>query len=231
MHELRNYASKFGTIEKEYLDKTLILCKQFEKQKMFKEIGNYDILVIWSFNQMAQNVNVILSQLMEIQSKGVAVYSLKDGYFHFNMNNNRLNHLTKQDHFIIANAPFEQKLKVALYHSICHNQTKYGRKVEPPIKMQTQIDVFNLFIKTKTNWEVIDIYKDETEWQSDKTQLAMKEMLENHEKYDLIVCQKLCCIHQKTSKFLKRAKAMGCDIYSLKEGYLKMEREGYVCRD
>ena len=213
MQELRNYASIFGVIEKEYLDKTLLLCKQFEKQKMFEEIGNYDVLVIWSFNQMAQNVNVILSQIMDIQSKGVAIYSVKDGYFHFD------------------NAPFEQKLKVALYHSICHNKTKYGRKIEPPISMQTQIDIFNLFVKSKTNWEVVNIYKDETEWQSDKTQIGMKEMLNNHEKYDLVICQKLCGIHQKTSKFLKRLKAMECDIYSLKEGYLKIEREGYVCRD
>lgn len=42
---LRDFASGYGTIEKEYLDKSLKKCEQEEKEKLIREIGEYDILV------------------------------------------------------------------------------------------------------------------------------------------------------------------------------------------
>lgn len=208
---LREFASDYGIVEKEYLDKSLKKCEQEKKQVMMEEIINYDVLVIKDFYHIAVNTGACISLLQRFLMLGVETHSIEDGCFTF------------------SEAPFDKKLNIAIYHAKYEDNTPSAQKQKKGncITAQTQVEVLCLFIKKKTNWKVIDVYMDEAQGQSDDKQKGLLELIKNRKKYDLVLCKDFNTIHWRTAKFCKRRNEMELDIYSIKEGYLRYERRNF----
>ncbi len=202
---LRDFASGYGTIEKEYLDKSLKKCEQEEKKKMIREIGEYDILVTKDFYHISKNTGTCIGLLQRLLSVGVRTHSIEDGSF------------------VFTDVPFNRELNVAIYHSKYIDNTPSANKWKRgnEITVQTQLEIMGLFIKQKTKWKIADVYVDEAQGQSDSKQINLLELIKNSEKYDLVLCKNFNNIHWRTAKFCKRRNDMKLDIYSLREGYLK----------
>lgn len=211
MIALREFASGYGIVEKEYLDKSIKKCEQEEKQTLMEEIINYDVLVTKDFYHIAINTGTCISLMQQFFVMGVETHSIEDGCFTF------------------SEAPFDRKLNVAIYHAKYEDNSPSAsqQKKGNCITAQTQVDVLRLFVKKKTDWNVIDVYVDEAQGQSDDKQKSLLELIENRRKYDLVLCKDFNTIHWRTAKFCKRRNGMQLDIYSIKEGYLKYEGRGF----
>lgn len=211
MIALRKFASDYGTVMKEYLDKSLKKCEQEEKQMLIEEIINYDVLVTKDFYHISVNTGTCIGLMQQFLRVGVETHSIEDGCFTF------------------TDIPFEKELKVAIYHSKYEDNAPSAQmqKKGNCITAQTQVDVLRLFVKKKTNWKIVDVYVDEAQGQSDDKQKNLLELIENREKYDLVLCKDFNTIHWRTAKFCKRRNDMQLDIYSIKEGYLKYERRNF----
>lgn len=202
---LRSFASEYGTIEKEYIDRSLKKCEQEEKKKLIQEIGEYDILVTKDFYHISKNTGTCIGVLQRFLSVGVRTHSIEDGSF------------------VFTDVPFNKELNVAIYHSKYIDNTPSANKWKRgnEITVQTQLEIMGLFIKQKTKWKITGIYVDEAQGQSDAKQVNLLELIKNSEKYDLVLCKNFNNIHWRTAKFCKRRNDMKLDIYSLREGYLK----------
>lgn len=207
MIALREFACAYGVVEKEYLDRSLKKCEQVEKRKLVREIDKYNVLVTNDFYHLSKNTGACIALMKEFLDKGIEIYSMEDGCFTF------------------VDVPFDKKYKIAIYHSkyvegtVSTTKQKRGNS----ITMQTQIDILELFVRTKTKWEIVDVYVDEAQGQSDSKQSNLLKLITNKDKYDLVLCKDFNIIHWRTAKFCKRRNEMQLDIYSLKEGYLKYE--------
>lgn len=201
---LNEFASQYGNIKQVYLDGTLKQCNQDKKKQMIKEIANYDILIMKDFYHLARNTGVCIELLQEFALQGIEVITMEDGSFSFQF----------QD------APFDKKLKICIYHS------KY--KEDGDRTIETQINIFKTFVSHKTNWEIIDIFIDEANSQSDSVQTEIFKVIENKKKYDLLLIKDFNAFHWRTAKFCHRRNELGLPIYSLKEGYLPYEKESDV---
>ncbi len=205
---LRRFASGYGTIMKEYLDKSLKKCEQKQKQELMEEIADYDVLVTKDFYHIAVNTGACISLMQKFLTMGIKTYSIEDGKFTF------------------SDTPFDRELNIAIYHAKYEDNTPSAQmqKKGNSITAHTQVDVLRLFAKKKTNWKVVDAYIDEAKGQSDDKQKNLLKLIENRKKYDLVLCKDFNTIHWRTAKFCKRRNELKLDIYSMKEGYLKYER-------
>lgn len=201
---LNEFASQYGNIKQVYLDGTLKQCNQDKKKQMIKEIANYDILIMKDFYHLARNTGVCIELLQEFALQGIEVITMEDGSFSFQF----------QD------APFDKKLKICVYHS------KY--KEDGDRTIETQRKIFKTFVSHKTNWEIIDVFVDEANSQSDKVQTEIFKVIEKKKKYDLLLIKDFNSLHWRTAKFCHRRNELGLPIYSLKEGYLPYEKESDV---
>ena len=201
---LNEFASQYGDIKQVYLDGTLKQCNQDKKKQMIKEIANYDILVMKDFYHLARNTGACFGLLQAFSLQGVKTITMEDGSFSFQF----------QD------APFDKKLKICVYHS------KY--KEDGDRTIETQINIFKTFVSHKTNWEIVNIFIDEANSQSDSVQTEIFKVIKNKEKYDLLLIKDFNSLHWRTAKFCHRRNELGLPIYSLKEGYLPYEKESDV---
>lgn len=202
MDLLQDFASSIGEVEKIYLDFTLKQSEQIQRQQMIEEISAYDILVMKDFYHLARNTGVCIELLQKFSLQGVKTITMEDGSFSF------------QD------APFDRKLKICVYHS------KYKEDVDRTI--ETQRKIFKTFVSHKTNWEIIDIFIDEANSQSDSVQTEIFKVIKNKKKYDLLLIKDFNSLHWRTAKFCHRRNELQLPIYSLKEGYLPYEKESDV---
>lgn len=200
MDLLQDFAASMGEVEKIYLDFTLKQSEQIQRQQMIEEIANYDILVMKDFYHLARNTGACIGLLQTFALKGVNTITIEDGTFSF----------------AFQNAPFDKKLKVCVYHS------KYKEDVDRTI--ETQIEIFKTFVSHKTNWEIVNISIDEANSQSDSIQTKIFKMIENKEKYDLLLLKDFNSLHWRTAKFCHRRNELQLPIYSLKEGYLPFQK-------
>ena len=204
MDLLQDFASSIGEVEKIYLDFTLKQSEQIQRQQMIEEISAYDILVMKDFYHLARNTGVCIELLQEFSLQGVKTITMEDGSFSF------------QD------APLDRKLKICVYHS------KYKEDVDRTI--ETQRKIFKTFVSHKTNWEIVDVFVDEANSQSDSVQTEIFKVIENAKqgKYDLLLIKDFNTFHWRTAKFCHRRNELQLPIYSLKEGYLLYEKESDV---
>lgn len=198
MDLLQDFAASMGEVEKIYLDFTLKQSEQIQRQQMIEEISAYDILVMKDFYHLARNTGVCIELLQEFALQGIEVITMEDRSFSF------------------QNAPFDKKLKVCVYHS------KYKEDVDRTI--ETQINIFKTFVRHKTNWEIVNIFIDEANSQSDSVQTEIFKVIKNKEKYDLLLLKDFNSLHWRTSKFCHRRNELQLPIYSLKEGYLPFQK-------
>ena len=201
---LNEFASQYGNIKQVYLDGTLKQCNQDKKKQMIKEIANYDILIMKDFYHLAKNTGVCIVVLQKFAIQGIETITMEDGSFSFQF----------------QNAPFDKKLKICVYHS------KY--KEDGDRTIETQRKIFKTFVSHKTNWKIVDVFVDEANSQSDSVQTEIFKVIENKEKYDLLLIKDFNSLHWRTAKFCHRRNQLGLPIYSLKEGYLPYKKESDV---
>ena len=60
--------------------------------------------------------------------------------------------------------------------------------------------------------------------QKDGEQIHLQELIQNKDKYDLLLVHNLNDVHWRTSNFCKVREQLHLDIYSLQEGFLKYRR-------
>ena len=180
-----------------YCDKSLLKCEQAEFNRFLSDIDKYDVLITKDFYHISKNTMKCMSVMKGLRDKGVQVHSIENGNFSW------------------EEAPFNKSLRVATY--CCRFGTPNEMKQIIPVNN----DILKLFTNKKTKWTVVDQYFDESEHQKDKEQIQLMKLIENKDKYDLILVHNLNDIHWRTANFCKVREQLHLDIYSLQEGFLK----------
>ena len=85
-------------------------------------------------------------------------------------------------------------------------------------------DILKLFIDKETAWTLTDQYYDRSLRQKDGEQVQLTKLLDNKDKFDLLLVHNLNDLHWRTSNFCKIREILGIDIYSLQEGFLKYRK-------
>ena len=198
---IRKFASDIGFDDTDlYLDKSLRKKDQLQLQALLQDVGNYNALIMKDFYHLRKNTGAFMNDLIALGSKGVNIYTIEDG------------------NFLLEKAPFEQPLRVAIYY--CGLEI-VGRSIE------LQLEIMKYFIQTYTNWKLIDEYADTSGNRVDGNQKELHKLIQNRDKYDIVLVQSFNDIHWRTAKFCKVRHQIQKDIYSMHEDmYLKYEQGG-----
>lgn len=182
-----------------YCDVSLKECEHPEFEKLMEHIDEYDVLITKDFYHLNYYTKSCMALLKELQERGVEVYSHENGCFRF------------------VEPPLAEPLRIATYFG----RTKCFKLVVKDI----QQDIYRHFVLKKTNWTIVDAYIDDKSWREDSTQPELRRLIENKDKYDLILVYSLGAIHWRTGKFCLIREEMKKDIYSLQDGYLRYQKE------
>lgn len=184
-----------------YCDKSLLKCEQSEFDRFMSDIDRYDVLVTKDFYHISKNTMKCMSVMKELREKGIQIHSIENGSFSW------------------EEASFDKPLRVATY--CC----RFGTPNEMKQIIPVHNDILKLFADKKTQWTVIDQYFDESERQNDGEQIQLMELINNKDKYDLLLVHNLNDVHWRTANFCKVREQLHLDIYSLQEGFLKYNKE------
>lgn len=200
--ELEQYASSLGfTVDAIYCDKSLKKSDHIEFKRFMNNCNRYDALITKDFYHISKNTMKAISIIKELNDKGIQVYTKENGYLSF------------------EKAPFEKQQNIATY--CC----RLGNKSDLHEILPVQNDILTLFSRKKTKWTVTDQYFDESALQKDGEQPQLVELLENKDKYDLLLIHNSNDIHWRTSKFCELRDQLQLDIYSLQEGFIPFRKE------
>ncbi|MCR5704781.1 MAG: recombinase family protein [Eubacterium sp.] len=188
------------TISEFFIDKNGLVYQQSEFDRFLSTCEQFDTLIVKDFYHLCKNTMKCLSIIRELHDKGIKIYAIKDGIIDFN------------------NVDFSKTLKVATYSR--HWRASKIQKTFVPLKN----DILNLFVNKETNWSIVDQYCDESKNEKDETQLQLASLLENKDKYDLLVVNTLHEINFKTARFIKILYELNLDVYSLQEGLIRIAR-------
>ena len=184
-----------------YCDKSLLKCEQSEFDRFMADIDRYDVLITKDFYHISKNTMKCMSVMKNLRDKGIQIHSIENGSFSW------------------EEAPFNKPLRVATY--CC----RFGAPNEMKQNIPVQNDILKLFVNKKTQWTVIDQYFDESERQNDGEQIQLMELINNKDKYDLLLVHNLNDVHWRTATFCKVREQLSLDIYSLQDGFLKYNKE------
>lgn len=199
---LESYAASLGfEVADVFCDMSLKVCEQTEYKRFINCCDQYDALITKDFYHISKNTGKFMTELLSLREKGLQVYTIENGAFFWD------------------EAPFDTPLRVATY--TCHFGTPNEMREIVPIKN----DIFTLFSSKKTNWSIIDQYYDKSFCQRDGEQKQLMELIENGNKYDLLLVHNLNDVHWRTANFCKIRERLKLDIYSLQEGFLKYRKE------
>ncbi len=199
--EFKEYAkTKDLSIDEFFIDKTTLEYQHVEFNRFLSTSEQFDVLIVKDFYHICKKTLKCLSILKELLDKGIKIYSLKDGEIKF------------------CNADFDKPLKVATYSR--HWRPSVMSKPFVPLKT----DILNLFVNKETNWFVVDQYYDECSDEKYNSQLQLMKLLENKDKYDLIIVNSLQELNHRTALFIKILYELNLDIYSLQEGLIRIAR-------
>lgn len=201
LEALKAYAESVGLdVADIYCDMSLKRSERTEFDRFLANSDQYDALVTKDFYHIAKNTGKCLGVMQQLRDKGLQIYSPENGIF------------------IWEDAPFDEPLRVATY--TCHFGTPNEMKEVIPVKN----DIFKLFTDKKTKWTLADQYYDESLHQKDGEQVQLMKLLDNKDRYDLLLVHNLNDIHWRTANFCKVREQLHMDIYSLQEGLLKYRK-------
>lgn len=198
LNRLTEFAKSLGFSEIEiFCDKSLLRSEHSEFDRFMSQADRFDALITKDFYHIAKNTGKCMSIMQELRKKNVPIYTQENGYFSW------------------EEAPFDKPLKVATY--CC----RFGTENELREIIPVQNDILTLYTKMKTNWIIVDQYFDESEHQKDGEQTELMRLLQNKDKYDLLLVHNLNDIHWRTANFCKIREQHQLDIHSLQEGFLQ----------
>ena len=202
LNALQEYAiSKGYAVSETFCDKSLLRCERSEFDRFLSCAEQFDALITKDFYHISKNTMKCMSLMQELRKKNVPIYTIDNGSFSW------------------EEVPFDKPLKVATY--CC----RFGPPNEMKEILPVHNDIFTLFTTKKTNWTIVDQYFDESENQNDGEQIELMKLLQNKDKYDLILVHNLNDIHWRTANFCKIREQHQLDIYSLQEGFLKYRKD------
>ncbi len=206
LNKLEEYALSLGYPYDDidiFCDKSLLRSERPEFDRFLECSGQYEALVTKDYYHISVNTMKCMSLLQELKAKGIKVYTIENGLFSWN------------------EAPLEKPRKTATY--CC----RLGPCDEMKEIIPVHNDIFKLFIEKKTNWTLVDQYYDESSQINGQQQVQLHKLIENREKYDLLLVHNLNNLYYRTSKFCKIRNQIHLDIYSLQEGFLEY-KEGII---
>lgn len=199
---LMEYATSVGLdVADIYCDMSLKRSERTEFDRFLSNSDQYDALVTKDFHHISKNTMQCMRVMQALHGKGITIYTMENGSFSW------------------KEAPFDRPLRVATY--CCH----FGTQNEMREIISVQNDILTLFTTKKTNWTVVDQYFDESEHQNDGEQTQLMALLENKDKYDLLLVHNLNDVHWRTANFCKIRSQLQLDIYSLQDGFLKYRKD------
>ena len=202
LNALQEYAiSKGYTISEIFCDKSLLRYERSEFDRFLSCAEQFDALITKDFYHISKNTMKCMSLMQELRRKNIPIYTIDNGSFSW------------------EEVPFDKPLKVATY--CC----RFGTPNEMKEIIPVHNDIFTLFTTKKTNWTIVDQYFDESENQNDGEQIELMKLLQNKDKYDLILVHNLNDVHWRTANFCKIREQHQLDIYSLQEGFLKYRKD------
>ena len=195
--ELEEFAEKIGVyVEKVYCDFSLKVKDRTQFDAFLEESHLYSALITKDFYHLSKNTMACMKLMKELSEKGITIYTLKDGTF------------------VFTDAPYDKPLRVAKY--TCGNEGIKG--VNNSIHIQQ--DVYDLFVKRKTDWTMVNQYADICQIQNDVGQKNLLRLIENKDQFDILLVNNLNDVHWRTSRFFMIREQIGKGIYSLQEGYI-----------
>lgn len=201
IEELKRFAENINIMVSDvYLDRSLLVEEQTEFERFMTSCGGYEALVTKDFYHISKNTGMCMNILKSLLDKGVKTYSIENGSFTF------------------AEPPTDKPLRVATYTYSKPNV----RDAKNLISVQKEI--YELFIKKKTNWTLIEQYSDICQTQNDREQVELMRMLSEKDSFDILLVTNLCDVHWRTARFCKIREALGKGIYSLQDGFLEYRR-------
>ena len=198
LHSLKEFAVSVGyEVADVYCDTSLKRYERTEFDRFLSCCNQYDALITKDFYHISKNTGKCICIMQELNKKGLKIFSVKNGIY------------------ISEEPPLDKTLRAASY--TCIHGSPDERKEILPVKN----DIIKLFAAKKTNWILIDQYTDQTPNQRDQEQLQLKILLDNKNKYDILLVHSLNDIHWRTANFCKTRDLLHMDIYSLQEGFLR----------
>lgn len=201
LNTLKDYAASIGfDVADVYVDKSLKRTERTEFDRFLSCCDQYDALIAKDFYHLSKNTGKCMSILQDLREKGLRIYTPVNGIF------------------LWEDSPLKDPLRVATY--ACH----FGSADEMKEVITVKNDILSLFIAKETTWTLTDQYFDRSLRQRDGEQVQLMKLLDNKDKYDLLLVHDLNDIHWRTANFCKIRETFGKDIYSLKEGFLKFRK-------
>lgn len=198
LNALKAYADSVGfDVVDVFCDMSL---KRFERTEFDRFLScseQYDALITKDFYHISKNTGKCMGILQELRKKGLQVYSVENGIY------------------ISEDPPLDEALRAASYTCI-HGIPDEIREILP-----VKNDILKLFATKKTNWILTDQYTDQSPHQRDRELVQLKMLLDNRDKYDILLVHNLNDIHWRTANFFRIREQLHMDIYSLQEGLLK----------
>ena len=200
---LYDYAISLGfSVEDVFCDMDLHITKHPEFERFLNTRERFDVLIAKDFYHLGHWTRATVSTMKEIHASHIDIYTLENGTFRI------------EDTI----APLNRPLNVAIYvHK--HGASESHRHTSGEL----QTDILKLFIDKKTDWNLIDQYIDETpeERRQDRDQKQLQKLVQNSDRYDLLLVHGLYYLNHRTAKFCKIREQMKLDIYSLQDGFLR----------
>ena len=200
LDELKEYAFSLGYGDPDiYCDFSI---KKFERKQFeifLSECTWYRALIIKDFYHIAKNTGTCMKIMQDLLDKGIRVFSKDNGSF------DRIR------------APFDYPLRVATYDC----QSDVSDRARGLLSIRN--DVFSHFVRNKTNWSITGYYCDISKCQKNDEQVELMKLIDEREKYDLLIVQNINSIHWRTAVFCRIRESLKLDVFSLQEGFLKYQ--------
>ena len=178
-----------------FQDFSLVKSEQVKYQEFKTHANKYDMLVVSDFYHIEDKLSVFVSEIQELEAKGIKVESIKEGRVRIS------------DDFL------KKSLKVAIYDRWLDENDE-----------GLELDRLKAFVKYKTDWKIASIYKEAEKIETDSKQQELQNLLSERHNYDAILVRRFNCLHWRTSMFFKIARKMNIPIYSMKEGGVYLEQ-------
>lgn len=201
LKRLEGFSHKVGFQEVDiFVDKTLRKGDQIQLRRLMENVHRYEALILKDFYHLRKNTGICMAELVRLSRAGIGIHTMEDGSFCF------------------TEPPLREKLNVAVYYC--------GLEITEH-SMELQYDIMDLFIKEKTNWNLVRRYADMEGNKVDGNQIELQELIRNKDQYDMVLVRSFVDVHWRTSKFCKIRHMLQKSIYSMHdEIYLPYETEG-----
>lgn len=201
LERLKAFAHNAGYDEVEvFVDKTLRKCDQIQLEQLMENVQAYKALILKDFYHLRKNTGICMSELVRLSKSGIQIHTLEDGGFCF------------------TEPPLKQKRNIAVYYC--------GLEITGH-SLDLQYEIMDLFIKEKTDWNLLHRYADFGGNKVDGNQKELQQLIRDKDQYDIVLVRSFGDIHWRTSKFCKIRHLVQKGIYSMHdEIYLPYEMEG-----